>query len=188
MQDSINKMQQAKKKWDRLGDEESKQDYKEMRSATKKVVAKAMEDAYEELYEKLDSREGEKDLYRLARQRDRAGRDVQHVKMIKNADGNVLTSEESVLRRWKEYFEELMNIENGRESRMEELEVANQEVQEISRKEVKKAMKRMKGGKAVGPDGIPVEAWRSLGGMAVELLTSLFNKLLEGRRNGEKVS
>ena len=35
--------------------------------------------------------------------------------MIKDADGNVLTSEESVLRRWMEYFEELMNGERERE-------------------------------------------------------------------------
>ncbi|KAK4298997.1 hypothetical protein Pmani_028704 [Petrolisthes manimaculis] len=162
VQESISKKKRAKMKWDRQMDEESKQEYKEMQSTAKKEVAKAKDRAYEKLYEKLDSREGEKDLYRLARQRDRAGRDVQHVKMIKDVDGNILTSEESVLRRWKEYFEELMNIENVRERRLEELEEWNEEVQEISRDEVRKAMK-MKAGKAVGPDSIPVEAWRSLG-------------------------
>ena len=80
-----------------------------------KEVAKAKEKAYDELYEKLDTKEGEKDLYRLARQRDRAEKDVLQVQVIKDADGNVLTSEESVLRRWMEYFEELMNEENERE-------------------------------------------------------------------------
>ncbi|KAK4294257.1 hypothetical protein Pmani_033112 [Petrolisthes manimaculis] len=138
VQESISKKKRAKMKWDRQMDEESKQEYKEMQS-TAKEVAKAKDRAYEKLYEKLDSREGEKDLYRLARQRDRAGRDVQHVKMIKDVDGNILTSEESVLRRWKEYFEQLMNIENVRERRLEEW---NEEVQEISRDEVRKAMKK----------------------------------------------
>ncbi|KAK4323664.1 hypothetical protein Pmani_005638 [Petrolisthes manimaculis] len=88
---SISKKKRAKMKWDRQMDEESKQQYKEMQSTAKKEVAKAKDRAYEKLYEKLDSREGEKDLYRLARQRDRAGRDVQHVKMIKDVDGNILT-------------------------------------------------------------------------------------------------
>ena len=37
--------------------------------------------------------------------------------MIKDREGNVLTSEESGLRRWKEYFEELMNEGNGREKK-----------------------------------------------------------------------
>ena len=80
----------------------------------KREVAKAKEKAYGELYEKLDTKEGEKDLYQFARQRDRAGKDVLQVRVIKDADGNVLTREESVLRRWMEYFEELMNEENER--------------------------------------------------------------------------
>lgn len=32
----------------------------------------------------------------------RVGKDVQQVKMIKDSDGNVLTSKQSVLGRWKE--------------------------------------------------------------------------------------
>ncbi|KAK3515360.1 hypothetical protein QTP70_018751 [Hemibagrus guttatus] len=37
----------------------------------------------------------------------------------------------------------------------------------------------MKGGKAVGPDDIPVEVWKCLGEAAVEFLASLFNRVLE---------
>ena len=61
-----------------------------------------------------------------------------------------------------------------RERRLEEVEIVNQEVGWISKDEVRTAMKRMKSGKAVGPDGIPVEAWKCLGEMAVGLLTRLF--------------
>ena len=32
--------------------------------------------AYDKLYAKLETKEGEKELYKLARQRDRAGKDV----------------------------------------------------------------------------------------------------------------
>ena len=39
---------------------------------------------YDNLYARLETKEGEKKLYRLARQRDRAGKDVQHVKVIKD--------------------------------------------------------------------------------------------------------
>lgn len=67
------------------------------------------------LYEKLDTEEGEKDLYRLDRQKDRAGKDVLQFRVIKDAIERVLTSEEIVLRRWIEYSEELMNVENERE-------------------------------------------------------------------------
>ena len=36
-------------------------------------------------------------------------------------------------------------------------------VQKITKDEVKAAMKRMKHGKAVGSDDIPIEAWKALG-------------------------
>ncbi|XP_051779618.1 uncharacterized protein LOC127526820 [Erpetoichthys calabaricus] len=180
----------AKKKWDSHRDAESRQEYKEIRRKVKRGVAKAKEKVYDELYERLDTKEGERDLYRLARQRDQAGKDVQQVRVIKDKDGNILASEDSVLSRWKEYFERLMNEENERERRLDDVEIVNQEVQRISKEEVRTAMKRMKNGKAVGPDDIPVEAWRCLGEMAVEFLTRLFNGILEVRgclRSGEEV-
>ena len=60
----------------------------------KREVTKAKHKAYEELYYRLDTKEGEKDLYRLAKQKNQAGKDAQQVRLIKD-------SEESVLRRWK---------------------------------------------------------------------------------------
>ena len=62
-------------------------------------------------------------LYRLARQRDRAGKDMQHVRVIKDESGNVMVNSEAVLKRWKEYFEKLMNKENTTDPRTEEAEV-----------------------------------------------------------------
>ncbi|KAK3515799.1 hypothetical protein QTP70_033043 [Hemibagrus guttatus] len=67
----------AKKKWDMDRTEENRQEYKELQRRVKREVSKAKQKAYDELYTRLDTREGEKDLYRLARQRDRDGKDVQ---------------------------------------------------------------------------------------------------------------
>ena len=78
-------------------------------------MAKANSKAYDELYEELDTKEGEKTLYRLARQRHQVGKDVQQVRMMKDKYGNVMTDDESVLRIWKEYYMGLMNEENERE-------------------------------------------------------------------------
>ena len=55
-----------------------------------------------------DTKDGESDLYFSVRQLDQAGKDVKQVWVIEDRDGNVLTSEESMLRRWKEYFVEIM--------------------------------------------------------------------------------
>ncbi|KAK3520002.1 hypothetical protein QTP70_010838 [Hemibagrus guttatus] len=176
VQDSIQRKRLAKKKWDMDRTEDIRQEYKESQRRVKREVSKAKQKAYDELYTRLDTREGEKDLYRLARQRDRDGKDVQQVRVIKDRDGRVLTSEESVQRRWKEYFEELMNEENEREKRVEGVNSVEQKVDKIRKDEVRKALKS---GKAVGPDDIPVEVWKCLGEAAVEFLTSLFNRVLE---------
>ena len=82
VQESIRKKGLAKRKWDSQRDEESRQEYKEWRRKAKREVAKAKKKAYDELYEKLDIKEGEKELYRLARQRDQAGKDVLQVRVI----------------------------------------------------------------------------------------------------------
>ncbi|KAK3523933.1 hypothetical protein QTP70_016740, partial [Hemibagrus guttatus] len=179
VQDSIQRKRLAKKKWDMDRTEENRQEYKELQRRVKREVSKAKQKAYDELYTRLDTREREKDLYRLARQRDRDGKDVQQVRVIKDRDGRVLTSEESVQRRWKEYFEELMNEENERGKRVEGVNSVEQKVDKIRKDEVRKALKRMKSGKAVGPDDIPVEVWKCLGEAAVEFLASLFNRVLE---------
>ncbi|KAK3525054.1 hypothetical protein QTP86_014217 [Hemibagrus guttatus] len=186
VQDSIQRKRLAKKKWDMDRTEENRQEYKELQRRVKREVSKAKQKAYDELYTRLDTREGEKDLYRLARQRDRDGKDVQQVRVIKDRDGRVLTSEESVQRRWKEYFEELMNEENEREKRVEGVNSVEQKVDKIRKDEVRKALKRMKSGKAVGPDDIPVEVWKCLGEAAVEFLANLFNRVLESERMPEE--
>ena len=97
----------------------------------------------------METKEGEKELYRLARQRDRAGKDVQDVRVMKDENGNVMISSEAVLNRWKEYFEKLINEENDREQRTEEVEVVNKEVNYVSR-EVKNALRKMKKAKLLG--------------------------------------
>ena len=122
------------------------------KSKAKKAVAMAKGRVYDDLYARLETKEGEKELYRLARQRDRAGKDVQHVRVI---NGNAMVNLKAVLKRWKEYFEKLMNEENNRDPRTEEAEVVNKEVNCVSREEVKNALRRMKKGKVVGSDELP---------------------------------
>ncbi|KAK3557079.1 hypothetical protein QTP70_024758 [Hemibagrus guttatus] len=94
VQDSIQRKRLDKKKWDMDRTEENRQEYKESQRRVKREVSKAKQKAYDELYTRLDTREGEKDLYRLARQRDRDGKDVQQAvrcyeSLILKAEGKV---------------------------------------------------------------------------------------------------
>ena len=64
--------------------------------------------------------------------------------------------------------------------------MVNEEVNGVSREEVKNALRRMKKGKAVGPDELPVEVWKCMGEMGIKFLTRLFNRLLIGEWMSEE--
>ena len=72
--------------------------------------------------------------------------------------------------RWREYFDKLFNGEN--ESTTIDLDDSFDDtnrcfVRGIQEAEIGEALKRMKGVKAMGPDGIPIEVWRCLGDIAM---------------------
>ena len=52
--------------------------------------------------------------------------------------------------------------------------------------EIGESLKRMKGGKAMGPDGIPIEVWRCLGDRAIIWLTKLFNLIFRSNKMPEE--
>ena len=75
---------------------------KRVRKRRQFAIAKGR--AYDDLYARLETKEGEKELYRLPRQRDRAGNDVQHVRVIKDENGNVIVNSKAVLKDGKSTF------------------------------------------------------------------------------------
>ena len=145
-------------------------------------MAKARNKAYEELYEKLETKEGENELFKIAKQRNRQSKDVQQVRVIKSKTGEILMEEEKVKQRWKEYFDDLLNQENPRERREMRTEETKRDVEDISVEEVRTGLRKMKKGKAQGPDDIPVEVWIALGNKGVEFLVNVFNRLLQGEK------
>ena len=62
------KRKEAKKAWDKIKNENTKKIYKKKKSKAKKAVAMEKGCAYDDLYSILETKEGEKELYRLARQ------------------------------------------------------------------------------------------------------------------------
>ena len=59
--------------------------------------------------EKLDTKEVEKDIYRIARIMERKTRDVCTVRCVKDEDQKVLVRDEEIKERWIEYFDRLFN-------------------------------------------------------------------------------
>ncbi|XP_066980071.1 uncharacterized protein [Macrobrachium rosenbergii] len=84
-------------------------------------------------------------------------KDYSHIKQVKDENGVVLWNKAKIKKRWKEYYEHLLNEENPEKI----FEVGFQNLSmthTTSRKVVKKAPK-MKNGKEIGPGA---EVWRSL--------------------------
>ncbi|GJW28206.1 hypothetical protein Tco_0045081 [Tanacetum coccineum] len=163
---------------ERLRDHER---YKEAKRQAKKVVAQAKEKAYEDLYKKLDSKEGANDIFRIAKARERRIRDLGDICFIKDEEGRTITDEEQIKKRWGEYFSSLFNAME-REGPGEGVGPSRQPHPEcyysrISQAEVRTALWKMGRNKVVGPDQIPIEAWRSLGDEGIFCLTNLFNKI-----------
>jgi len=59
-------------------------------------------------------------------------------------------------------------------------------VRRIQEAEIGETLKRMKGGKAMGPDGIRIEVWRCLGDRAIVWLTNLFNLIFRSNKMPEE--
>ena len=146
------------------------------------MVATAKATPNDHLYEDLESVEGQKNVLRMARSRNRNSKDVYQTKLIKNEDGSVLIEDDKILKRWQEYFRKLMNEENPRELREEPQVEVHTEMTSITCSEVEKALKKMKNGKAVGPDDLPAEVLKILGAPGLDYLQEVLNKIIRDEK------
>ena len=83
--------------------------YKEAKKASKRAVAIAKGKKYDHMYERLGTKEGEKEIYKLAASRSRKQKDVADVKCVRDENGEVLAKDNEVQDRWRRYFADLMN-------------------------------------------------------------------------------
>jgi hypothetical protein len=152
--------------------------YKVVKKTAKRAVSEVRGRMYDGLYQRLGTKEGKKDIYRMTKSRERKTRDIIQVKCIKDETEQLLTKDEDIKKRWWEYFDKLSNEDSGSSSI--ELDISSDDlnrhfVRRIQESEVKDALKKMKGDKAMGPNGIAIEVWRSFGDVAIVWLTKLFN-------------
>ena len=103
VQEIISKKKIQFKKWQKNREREDWVEYKSLSKAAKSAVSKAKLKKYDELYERLGTKEGGKEVYRLAKEREKQSRDFRNVWCIKDEDRRVLTEEKEVIKRWKDY-------------------------------------------------------------------------------------
>ncbi|KAL6507200.1 hypothetical protein OROHE_022099 [Orobanche hederae] len=160
--------------------DENYERYKKARTEAKKAVRNARSKVNKELYARLDTKEGEKYIYKLARMREKKTRDIGKVKCVKDTDQKVLVQDKEIKERWRSYFDTLFN--GHQEQDIGNLSIPSSMInrefkRRIQKGEVTMALKKMGSKRAEGPDGIPIEVWRCLGERGIEWLTMLFNKI-----------
>ncbi|PWZ33941.1 hypothetical protein Zm00014a_027684 [Zea mays] len=134
--------------------------YKVAKRTAKRAVSETKGQAYDDLFRRRSTKEGDKDAYKMTRIRERKTRDLNQVKCIKDEMDQLLVKGQDIKQRWQRYFDNLFNGEN--ETMDTQLDDPFDDlnrcfVRRIQESEVKEALKRMKGGKTMGSDGIPIE-------------------------------
>ncbi|XP_046398182.1 uncharacterized protein LOC124164987 [Ischnura elegans] len=172
----VKEKKMAFKKWRETNHIVDYEQYRTKKSAAKRAVAKA-KTHYDQLYADLDTPGGENKIYRLANSRYRATQDFSQVKCIKNDDHQILRDPPAILRRWREHFSTICNTEFLHPPIIS-ADPISEPVQHISEAEVATAIKKMKNGKATGPDDIPAEVWKLLGRNSAVILAELFNNII----------
>ena len=69
--------------------------YKMAKKTAKQAVSEAKGRTYEDIYQRLSTKEGEKDIYRMARVHERKPRDFNQVKCIKDEREHLLMKDET---------------------------------------------------------------------------------------------
>ena len=136
---------------------------------------------YGEYGEKMerDSKGNQKLFYRVLKTARMGKQD--NLRQIKNKRGIIQRGEKEIMERWREYFQELLNVENTVQI-VEDTEMTiseHEQIQEdeIDVEEVQEAVKTLKRGKAAGYDRITPEMMQSLGDRGMKVLTELFNRI-----------
>ena len=162
--------------------------YKRKRNEVKRVIKDAKDEANERWGGRLmEDFERNKKMFWKEVRRVKMGEEKKSEKM-KDANGNMLMTEEEVNGRWANYFESLLNVTDDREARVTAVGNGRRMPggvkcdDEIEYEEVYEAVRKMKGGKSAGIDEIVAEYLKKGGVAMIEWLVRMFNGCFrEGR-------
>ncbi|XP_066986830.1 uncharacterized protein [Macrobrachium rosenbergii] len=114
VQESIKRKLKAFKDWKVRHAQGAEERYREKERDAGRRVGMAIGRAAEQLNERLGTR-GEKGIYKISDLGKRQRQDLGKLGVMKGRDGNILYRDEDIKKRWREYFEQLLNTENERE-------------------------------------------------------------------------
>ena len=120
-----------------------------------------------------------KDLYTITKKL--SGKFSKPERPVKDKDGKQIVDEEGQKRRWVEYFEELLNRPAPQDP--PDIQPADIDLpidcSAPTKEEIRRAIMKLKSGRAAGPDDIPAEALKAEVEITAELFHPLFQKIWE---------
>ena len=160
----------------------AQEEYTAAEKEVKKSISMDKKNYVDDLASQAEEAAGQgnlKDLYLVTKKL--ARKFNQTDKPVKDKNGNSLNTEEEQVRRWAEHFSELLNRpapDNPPDIQDAETELPIN-CDKPSKDEIRKAIMKLRNGKAAGPDEIPAEAIKADLDTAVNTLFSLFGRIWE---------
>ncbi|XP_047484205.1 uncharacterized protein LOC125035938 [Penaeus chinensis] len=124
----------------------------------------------------MKTKEGERIIYKVANQRAQSRQEVGEVSVIKYKDEVLLTDEKKIKERWREYFSNLLNVENEWDP-LQDCPPVEGLLPNINEKDIEEAMKKRKSGRATRCSGLPMDLPKHLGKEGNQVVTSLLQKV-----------
>jgi hypothetical protein len=183
-EDVANKTREKKKcykEWRRTRAEKERTTYKEAKKNARKAVAEAKELKRVEFASELDTEDGKRNVFRIAKQMAKERQDVVGGNCLKNGEGKLVIDSDGIKDAWKKYMERLLNEENNwdKDTTCDKTEGP---MCRITQEEVRNAIRKMKKGKAAGSTGVVSEMIKAADELGVEWLTDLCNTIVcEGK-------
>ena len=167
--------------------EESREEYKRSRNKMKHKVNQCKRESDESWGQKIsvDFKENKKLFWRQVNEVRKPKEKMES--RINDRNGCQLTEEGEVANRWKEYFDELLNVREDRRVEISTLGGGARgsrriEWAQVSEKEIEEAVAKTKSGKAAGLDGVCAEMLKRGGRAVREWLRRVFNVCYEDGR------
>ena len=175
---AIDRKKRAFELWCTNRSAESKNNYREARNETKKVIVKAMKQEAEEEMNVLCTKPN--DVFKFVKFMRKEGIDIEGGGCMKDKDGKLVASKKERGKLWKGHMEKIMNVENEWDQ-MAEADMVEGPVEGITDGEVMEAMNKIKLGKAAGPSEVNMDTITASGKFGVGVMKKLCQRVLDGK-------
>ena len=166
--------------------------YKQHRNKVKELVKAKKRKMWSEFGEKMenDSKENQKLFYKTLKSI-RKGSPTETVR-IKDKSGNMLIETADIMKRWREYFQELLQSQNAEHPKANNTNKTSEENSNnfkeddhddfVTEEELQEIISKLKNGKTPGWDKVTTEMFKCMGKEGVRMLLEIYNRIWNEER------